>query len=1160
MVFQHQHLALRIRENFLKNPDKIAIQSSHQLVTYRQLEKITNGIATSLQKNIVDSRSGKEIPLVEPVAILLDRSPELVEAILSILKCGLIFVPIDPRTPPARVNHLMAEFDIRWLITSKNFFEKNRGIFNAEDNRFDVLFLEKLLDEVEEFEPVYNRYAYIYFTSGSTGTPKGVLGRHRSLDHFIQWEVNEFDINGMFKTSQLTNPTFDPYLRDIFVPLTVGATCCIPDYETMVNPPELAKWIEDQNINLIHTVPTVFKSLTHAIGKEHMEIFSSLKYILLAGELLRGNDFKKWFELFGDRVQMVNLYGPTETTLAKFFYKIKVNDVAKPVLPVGNAIEGAQALILDEERQKCYPGNIGEVYIRTPFISSGYYIDAAQTKKVFIKNPYSENKQDIIYKTGDLGRLLPSGELEILGRIDHQIKIRGIRIELGEIENQILTHPGIKETVVTTRENENGEKYLCAYFVQNGGVSGDMNKTITDEEAPATDNCNNNAHMPEEKSSNKNKVSEGSKTDSIELKKYLSQKLPHYMIPTYFIPVDRIPLTPNGKVDRKSLPEPGESRSTVYVEPRNKIERDLVEIWTDVLKGKSLHVSPHQGKSLLIGIDDNFFDLGGHSLRVAEMVAKIHKRMDVKVPLSVVFDTPNIRKLAEYIRESLPDEFLSIVPSEKKDYYFLSSAQKRLYILWQSNPKDTSYNIPYWSIIGEPWDMDRMKECFKRLIRRHESLRTSFHLLPKGPVQLIHENIQFEVESDGIEIRDQAKEVWEEGISNTSLTPELLIKDFIRPFDLSKGFLLRVGIAMLPSSSDSNKACKEKNPDCRYVLMIDLHHIISDGTSINILIKDFFSLYNGTKLPDLKIQYKDFAEWHNSRLGSAELERQELYWRKVFNSEPPLSNLPIDYPRPLVRNFAGKAIEFKASLTESQQLRKLAKTNNVTMFILLLAITTVFLSKLTGQEDIVVGTVSAGRRHADLDPVIGMFVNTLALRNIPEKRLTFKDFLHQVKINTLQAFENQDFQFEDLVENVLPYRRDPARNPLFDVLFMCFSNPIMKESEKSSSDKKIEDYIQKENPQESTYKNIINRFEDGKSKFDMIIGALDMGENIFFSIVYQTVLFKEETIQRFSGYFKELVSLVLENQEIRLDKIKISHKLEKTISNVYEKMENEEEF
>ncbi len=598
-----QHLAAYIKKHAGNSPDKTAIKYNDTAITYGELERASGEIAGILLEKEVKPPAGSD---AVNVVTILDRSPGIVVSIIGILKAGMVFVPVDTNIPGNRMELLLKEVKARWVITTSGYHNRYREMLE-KNKQVDLLLIDRMppgsAAARPAMDPIFNKYCYIYFTSGSTGIPKGILGRQKSLHHYIRWQIDEFAIDETCRGSQFIPPTFDPYLRDIFVPLTVGGTICIPPYNTLMDPAKLIAWIDENKITLIHIVPSLFKLISEKIpGPDH---FAHLKYIFLAGEMLRGSDIRRFVEMFGDRVRLVNQYGPTETTLAKFFYRVEPGDINRTVIPVGKPITGAEALILDEQGQKCLTGNSGEIYIRTPYISSGYFNKKELNKEVFIKNPFSDDKNDIIYKTGDIGRLLFDGNIELTGRVDNQVKIRGNRVEPGEIENHLIKLDDIKEAVVVDKEDQNGEKYLCAYIV------------------------------PTDRSR---------KPAVTRLKTLLTGELPAYMVPSYFVILDALPLNPNGKVDRKTLKTLGETVETgvKHIEPCNVLEKKIAAIWQEVLNLEKP------------GIDDNFFNVGGTSLNAIKVNGKINEMLKQEIPIVKFFEHPTIRTFAAYL-ESGPD-------------------------------------------------------------------------------------------------------------------------------------------------------------------------------------------------------------------------------------------------------------------------------------------------------------------------------------------------------------------------------------------------------------------------------------------------------------------------------------------------------------------------
>ncbi|HLP59488.1 MAG TPA: amino acid adenylation domain-containing protein, partial [Candidatus Deferrimicrobium sp.] len=713
----------------------------------------------------------------------------------------------------------------------------------------------------------------------------------------------------------------------------------------------------------------------------------------------------------------------------------KIDRAYNQRIPIGNPIANSIAYVVDKSVHWVPVGVSGELWVGGDGVSRGYLNNPELTRERFIDFHHSK-----LYRTGDLVRRLEDGTIEFIGRIDQQVKIRGFRIEVEEIEAALLKHDLVKEAVVIDRKEENGEKYLCGYIV----------------------------------------VTENEDVELTGLKEFLARSLPDFMIPSYFIQVKSIPLNANGKLDREALPGPELKREKEYQPPENEIEKELAVLWAEVLS---------VGKDQ-IGRNDNFFDLGGHSLKAAVLTTQIHKVFDVKIPLSEIFLRPTLQELARYLTEAAKDKYADIKPVEKKEYYELSSAQARLYILWQMEPLSLVYNMPQ-TIVLDGVNKEKLAETFRRLIRRHESLRTSFIAVNEKPVQRIAGEVEFEIEIAEMIGQGQGEGDWVEKV----------IHDFVKPFDLSFAPLLRVGLV---------KVQEEK-----YVLLVDIHHIISDGVSQGILVKEFETIYNGgplLELAPLRLQYKDYSEWQNSISYREILNRQEPFWLEHLAGELPVLNLPYDYTRPEVQSFAGNCKNFSLGRKETVSIKELAAGIGATLYMVLLGIFNLVLARLSGLEDIIVGSPVAGRNHADFQQIIGMFVNTLAMRNYPSGEKSVAGFLQEVKTAALQAFENRDYPFENLVESAAAVR-DVGRNPIFDVVFA------------------LQNLAEQGNWLEpSAYS-----YESKIAKFDMTLSAAETGENLIFSLEYCTRLFKAETIERFISYFKNIIASIIKkpSQQIR---------------------------
>ena len=872
--------------------------------------------------------------------------------------------------------------------------------------------------------------AYIMYTSGSTGRPKGVMVEQRAVVNLVRWFARTFGIRPGIHLLQLTDYSFDPSVEDIFATLLYGATLYVGPGDLNVDRDVFKAYVDRRQVHIVDFVPSALGLL---LGDE--EKLKSLQVVISGGERLE-DSLKDRLIALGYR--LYNNYGPTEITVDALFSQCSGGRVY-----LGRPIANTRCYVHDKDDRLSAMGVKGELCIAGTGVSRGYLNDPELSREKFREDLAAGER---VYRTGDVVRWRPGGEIEFLGRRDNQVKIRGYRIEPGEIEKRIREAEDIEEAVVVSREKAPGDKYLCAYFVA------------------------------------------GKEIDVTDLKNSLAKIIPDYMMPLHFMQLKKMPRKVAGKIDEKALPVPG-AGAEGYAAPRDELEEKLVTIWADIL-------GMEPGR---IGIDDNFFQLGGHSLKAAVLTAKIHRELHIKVPLAEIFRLPAIRDLAGYIKQAAKDIYTAIGAVEKKEFYPLSSAQKRMYILQQMEDQGTGYNIPAVLLLKGRVDKQKLEDTFRRLIRRHESLRTSFEMAAGEPVQRIHDEVEFKIETKN---------------SSTDYTDYTDEKDniqhFIRPFDLSRAPLLRVELRELE--------------EAKHLLMIDMHHIIADGISIEVFIKEFSTLYRGGEPAALRIQYKDFSEWQNRLAAKGEFRRQEEYWRNEFAGEAPKLDLPTDFPRPATWSFEGNILGFELEKEETARLNTLAGAANATLFMTLLAVYNVLLSKICGQEEIVVGSPVAGRGHADLENVMGMFVNTLALRAHPVGEQSFLSFLKETRHKTLQALENRDYPFEELVQRV-SVDRNIGRNPLVDVMFALqnFFEVTYDDLNPEIEGLTIKPY----------------GYENKTAKFDLLLSAVEPEGKLVFSFEYSTQLFKEETIARFADFFKAVISQVTREPRVNISDIEI---------------------
>ncbi len=884
--------------------------------------------------------------------------------------------------------------------------------------------------------------AYIIYTSGSTGTPKGVAVSHANLSPLLHWGYRYFSFKPGDRTLQNLSFYFDYSAWEMFMTLTSGATLVVAPDSVLLDPLAMIAFICDNGITILHITPSQLQFLM-----EPDQRLTTLKQLHIGAERLPVQLAMRCFEKVSDDCRVFNLYGPTEAAIISTAFQLpRPGDSLYdrlPRIPIGETVGNSKLLVLDSRMNLCPVFAPGELYIAGDAVAAGYLNAPDKTDAAFVTNIFQEEgiPGQRLYKTGDLVRRLPGGDIDFISRIDSQVKIRGFRIEIGEIENQLLSHDAISEAAVIA-VGEGGEKYLCAYIVPKGAIAADRVSG--------------------------NEQGEKMGLSTAQLKTFLAGKLPNYMIPADFIRIPKIPLTPNGKLDVKALPDPRDAAKGDITPPRNEKEERLIDIWQEILGLDKER----------IGIDTDFFKSGGHSLRAARLITRIHKEFNVSLSIEEIFNLPTIRRLSAHMAGASEERFQAVEAAEKRDYYPLASAQKRLYILEHLEPGSTGYNIPALFQVAEGTDKEGLIDAFRQLFRRHESFRTAFIMQKDRPVQRILAHVDFELEE-----------------YPATSTVNQVLDQFIRPFDLSKPPLMRAGLV-----DAGEEGC---------FLLLDIHHIITDGISLDIVLREAAALYEGNPLPPLTIQYKDYAQWQNSEAQQETIKKQGQYWQWQFAGELPLLNLPLDFPRPDMWRFDGDFVTFELEPKLTRGLRDLARHEGVTLFMLLAALLNCLLAKLGGTEEVVIGTPAAGRGHSDLENVVGMFVNTLALRTYPAGDKAVSSYLGEVRKTILEAFENQDFPFEELVEQ-LRLQPDTGRNPLFDVMLSLHTRD---DGQTGNSRAMLTPY----------------NIEGRSAKFDLTLVGIDAGDRLYLEMEYSVHLFKKETIQRMAGYFRRIAQAVVQS-------------------------------
>ncbi|MDQ1355459.1 MAG: hypothetical protein QG657_5769, partial [Acidobacteriota bacterium] len=1077
-------------EQVQKTPDNVGLVGQIA-ITYRQLNEQANHLAGLLIK--------KGIAAEDIVGLKIDRSVEMIACILAILKAGGAYMPIDPEYPRERIEYMLKDSSARILIKKSEAqstkSETNPNETNSNDQNKNqyfgaafVLDFEHLnFDTVSNFvlrasNLISSNLAYIIYTSGTTGKPKGVMIEHRNVVRLLFNDKFMFDFNHHDTWTLFHSYCFDFSVWEMYGALLYGGKLVIIPKMATRDMGTYLEILRKNRVTILNQTPSAFYNLV-SMELENPQQELNIRCVIFGGETLTPSRLKGWQKKYPG-TKLINMYGITETTVHVTFKEISSEEIGSDDSNIGRPIPTLTTYIIDKHLRLQPVGVPGELVVGGDGVGRGYLNRQELTDEKFgldlldyrdvqdkcgvLRANFHHSSFSIhhsrFYRSGDLAKLTENGDLVYLGRIDRQVKIRGFRIETGEIEHQLVSHKDIKAAVVMVKEDKNGDKYLCAYIVPG--------------------------------------LSTGISLSGPDLSDYLASKLPAYMIPSFFIQLDNLPLTASGKIDGKALPGPDFKTTTgeSYVAPQDQTEIKLAALWSELLAIEKDKIS----------INDGFFTLGGHSLKANILASKIHKAFHVKLSMTDIFMQPKLKDLAELIKKADKATYYSIQPTEEKEYYPLSSAQKRLYVLQQMDPRRVTYNVPAFAIMKGLSDKTVVENTFKQLIKRHESLRTSFFTLAEEVAQKIHKEVTFEIEYNDFS-RDR-----DENNIQVDARADKIVKNFTRPFDLSQAPLLRVGLI---------KTAKE-----RYILMVDQHHLISDGISQQVLLKEFLMLCQGTALPGLNLQYRDYSQWQNDLVLSGRMKKQEEYWLDIFKGKLPVLKIPTDYPRPISPIYKGNIVDFDIDSADAAKLRDFSSRENATLFILMLTLCSVFLFKLSGQEDIIIGTTAAGRHHADLENIIGVFINTLALRIYPSASKTFSDFFKEVKRQTLEAFDNQDYQFEDLVGQVLK-ERDSNRNPLFDVMFGFGAQENRPALEQAPAKPGSEIILE---PYNSEY---------NESKFDLLIGGIDIGERFLFSIQYSTQLFKKETIQRFSQYFKEIISAVVGDESMTLKDIPLSSDL-----------------
>ncbi len=1067
-------------------PDAIAVVFEEKQLTYRELNRRANQLARHLKSLGVK-------PEV-PVGIFVDRSLEMVVGLLGILKAGGAYVPLDPAHSNDRLNFMLEDARIEVLLVQSHLDEKIGG--RALHKVFLDSDWQNIARESEEnpsSEATPDNLAYIIYTSGSTGKPKGVQVNHRSVGHLFATTRPVFNFSDRDVWTVFHSYAFDFSVWEIWGALLHGCKLVVVPLELTRSPAAFYELLCRERVTILNQTPSAIRQLIDAKATAGSEQQWNLRLIVCGGEAFPTELAAQLLEW---NIPLWNFYGPTEATVWTAIHPIKFIESERSSIPIGRPISNTQLYILDANLQPVPAGVLGELYIGGVGLSRGYLNRPELNAEKFIPNPFAESGTSFssiqnppsrifserLYKTGDIARYLPDGTVEFLGRSDHQVKIRGFRIELGEIEAVLNQHPAVQEAIALVREDNPGDKRLVAYIVANSTLKTQESALIRD------------------------------------LRGFLKEKLPQYMVPSAFVLLEAMPLTPNGKIDRRSLPVPDANRAEFeddLAEPRTADEQVIAQIWAEVLGLER------------VGIYDNFFELGGHSLLATQAISRLREAFKVEVPLRSLFESPTVATLSESLSKFRGERKLEAPPIERASRQGelpLSFAQQRLWFLDQLQPGTPAYNIPAAVRLKGALNVAALEQSFQEVIKRHEALRTTFSSVEGRPVQVIISSFNFALPVVDLRKLPQGEREVE--------AMRLAAEEARQPFDLTKWPLLRVNLLQLDETE--------------YLLLLTVHHIVADGWSLGVLVREVAALYEAfcagkpSPLPELSVQYADYAVWQREWLQGEVLQAKLADWKQHLGQDFTPLQLPAKQPRPAVYSDRAEIYTFQLSEQLSEALNALSRQENVTLFVTLLAALQTLLYRYSDREDILVGTDFANRTRVETEALIGFFVNILVLRGDMRGNPTFRKLLDRAREVTLKAYDRQDLPFDKLVEELRP-DRSSLQTPLFQVLFVMQNAPMPALELAGLTLTPVE-------------------IDSGTAKFDLALFVSEAEGGIAGSWKYNSDLFDRDTIAQMSNRFETLLSSIVAQPDSRLKTLEILPEAEKQKQAMQEVKRKESNF
>lgn len=1020
-------------------PEQTAVLAGDRKLTYAELDRKSDLLAHYLLSEC-------NLRPNNPVGIFLAPSIDHLVATLGILKAGGAYVPIDIDYPPHRVELMFADTGMRVLVTdSERLFDLDgfEGSLFAIDIQLDLIEAPEAAVSLE-IDP--SQLAYVMYTSGSTGRPKGVMVPHCAVVRLVHGS-NFFELKPGERLLQTSSMSFDASTFELWASLLNGGTLVLTSKKDLLEPRLFEALLREHDISTAWLTSSWFNQLVEV----QPELFSPLRHLLVGGEALSPKHVNAVRERFPE-LRITNGYGPTENTTFSATF-----DITEPhhlSIPIGRPISQSEVYVLDRHQNPQPIGAIGEICVAGHGLALGYLNDTELTDRKFVSHPFRADSR--MYKTGDLGKWNADGTLRFLGRMDSQVKIRGHRIEPGEIENVLKIHGNLQEVIVLVVDSQELEKELFVFYTS---------------EQPFESN---------------------------DLKAWLGQRLPAYLVPDKWRYIEQMPLNANGKADRKKLAalaaEAGFSESAIEA-PVGELEIAVAGIWKEILGLEQL------------GRKQNFFEVGGHSLKATHLSARIYRTLSLRISIQDIFNRQTVAEQAAFLAELQEDSYQAIPAAAKQDSYDLSHAQKRLWIFDQADEEGTAYNIPGAFRLKGIISAEGIRMAFQQLLDRHESLRTNFLSLLDVPQQVIREEVDFELEFEDLS--------GEAAPEDAAL--RLAMEEAAFPFDLMLDVLVRAKLLKLGESD--------------HILLVTFHHIVSDGWSFDIILRElshFYKLHQGAELPDLpslSIHYKDYALWQHKSSQSSQVMGMKQWWLDQFPGEIPKLELPYDFPRPASKSHAGEILEFTLDKEVHGQLLQLGRDHGASLFMVLQSIVLVLMNRYSGQEDIVLGTPTSGRTHPDLEHQVGYFLNTLPLPNHVDPHISFVSFLEEVKDRTLAAFERQQFPFEKLVE-ALDIPRDLSRSPLFDVLVVMQNHA--------------------QSPLQFGEVEAL-RFETKISnvKYDLEFTFYEEEDGLLTLMNFNTSLFNGERMRAMAGHFQRLVASILSEPTEQVGRMNLLSQAEK---------------